>query len=222
MAWPYREYSEVFFGADYKVLRGGSFAVDPVACRGTFRNWDYPIRRQIFAGFRTARDGEAPLRGARAMPVHVDGHLPPDFAAYALREDASAGLTATPKSLPPKWFYDKPAARCSRRSPSCRSTTRPGPSGRSSARRAGADRAASRARHLVELGSGSSDKTRLLLDAMRAAGTLRRYVPVDVSEAALADAGRGWSRDYPGLRPRHGRGLRAPPRVASGDGNRPG
>ncbi|GAA2056252.1 ergothioneine biosynthesis protein EgtB [Catenulispora yoronensis] len=57
-AWPYREYSEVFFGPDYKVLRGGSFAVDPVACRGTFRNWDYPIRRQIFSGFRTARNGE--------------------------------------------------------------------------------------------------------------------------------------------------------------------
>ncbi len=54
-AWPYREYSEVFFGPEYKVLRGGSFAVSPVACRGTFRNWDYPIRRQIFAGFRTAR-----------------------------------------------------------------------------------------------------------------------------------------------------------------------
>ncbi|MGC0318737.1 ergothioneine biosynthesis protein EgtB [Kitasatospora acidiphila] len=60
-AWPYREYSQVFFAgpgqpAEYKVLRGGSFAVAPVACRGTFRNWDYPIRRQIFAGFRTARD----------------------------------------------------------------------------------------------------------------------------------------------------------------------
>ncbi|MFE5025918.1 ergothioneine biosynthesis protein EgtB [Streptomyces sp. NPDC056656] len=57
-AFPYREYSQVFFGPDHKVLRGGSFAVDAVACRGTFRNWDYPVRRQIFAGFRTARDGE--------------------------------------------------------------------------------------------------------------------------------------------------------------------
>jgi iron(II)-dependent oxidoreductase len=55
VAWPYREYSEVFFGPEYKVLRGGAFGVSPVACRGTFRNWDYPIRRQIFAGFRTAR-----------------------------------------------------------------------------------------------------------------------------------------------------------------------
>ncbi|GAA0598672.1 ergothioneine biosynthesis protein EgtB [Streptomyces crystallinus] len=56
VAFPYREYSEVFFGPDHKVLRGGSFAVDQVACRGTFRNWDLPVRRQIFAGFRTARD----------------------------------------------------------------------------------------------------------------------------------------------------------------------
>lgn len=55
-AFPYREYSEVFFGGDYRVLRGGSFGTDPVACRGTFRNWDHPIRRQIFVGFRCARD----------------------------------------------------------------------------------------------------------------------------------------------------------------------
>lgn len=54
--FPYREYSEVFFGPDYKMLRGGSFGADAAACRGTFRNWDYPIRRQIFAGLRLARD----------------------------------------------------------------------------------------------------------------------------------------------------------------------
>jgi iron(II)-dependent oxidoreductase len=54
-AWPYKEYSEVFFGPEYKVLRGGAFSVSPVVCRTTFRNWDYPIRRQIFSGFRTAR-----------------------------------------------------------------------------------------------------------------------------------------------------------------------
>jgi len=52
----------VFFGPEYKVLRGGSFGADPAAVRSTFRNWDYPIRRQIFAGFRTARDG-APAAG---------------------------------------------------------------------------------------------------------------------------------------------------------------
>ena len=59
-AFPYPEYSLVFFGPEYRVLRGGSFGTDAVAIRGTFRNWDYPIRRQIFAGFRCARD---PLPG---------------------------------------------------------------------------------------------------------------------------------------------------------------
>jgi iron(II)-dependent oxidoreductase len=58
--FPYREYSEVFFGPEYKVLRGGSFGTDKAACRGTFRNWDYPIRRQIFAGFRCARTAVEP------------------------------------------------------------------------------------------------------------------------------------------------------------------
>lgn len=54
-AFPYPEYSLAFFGPDYRVLRGGSFGTDAVAVRGSFRNWDYPIRRQIFAGFRCAR-----------------------------------------------------------------------------------------------------------------------------------------------------------------------
>ncbi len=55
-SFPYDEYSKVFFGPEYKVLRGGSWATDPVAMRRSFRNWDYPIRRQIFAGFRCAQD----------------------------------------------------------------------------------------------------------------------------------------------------------------------
>jgi gamma-glutamyl hercynylcysteine S-oxide synthase len=55
-AFPYPEYSSIHFGSDYKVLRGGSWATHPSACRNSFRNWDYPIRRQIFAGFRCARD----------------------------------------------------------------------------------------------------------------------------------------------------------------------
>ena len=55
-AFPYPEYSEVFFGTEYKVLRGGSWATRSGAIRNTFRNWDYPIRRQIFSGFRCATD----------------------------------------------------------------------------------------------------------------------------------------------------------------------
>jgi iron(II)-dependent oxidoreductase len=56
VAHPYREYSEVFFGEDYRVLRGGSWATDPRVASTTFRNWDLPIRSQIFAGVRLARD----------------------------------------------------------------------------------------------------------------------------------------------------------------------
>jgi len=55
-AHPYREYSEVFFGTDYRVLRGGSWATHPRVAGPRFRNWDLPLRRQIFAGFRIARD----------------------------------------------------------------------------------------------------------------------------------------------------------------------
>jgi gamma-glutamyl hercynylcysteine S-oxide synthase len=58
-AYPYREYSEVFFGEDYRVLRGGSWATHPRVKTLTFRNWDLPQRRQIFAGVRLARDIEA-------------------------------------------------------------------------------------------------------------------------------------------------------------------
>jgi gamma-glutamyl hercynylcysteine S-oxide synthase len=57
-SFPYKEYSEVFFGETYRVLRGGSWATHPCAVRTTFRNWDYPIRRQIFAGFRCARSAD--------------------------------------------------------------------------------------------------------------------------------------------------------------------
>ena len=53
-AFPYPEYSEIFFGDGYKVLRGGSWATRPRVARSSFRNWDLPERRQIFAGFRCA------------------------------------------------------------------------------------------------------------------------------------------------------------------------
>jgi iron(II)-dependent oxidoreductase len=56
VAHPYREYSEVFFGDSYRVLRGGSWATDPRVATRTFRNWDLPQRRQIFAGLRLASD----------------------------------------------------------------------------------------------------------------------------------------------------------------------
>src|SRR5438876_690218 len=56
-AFPYAEYSEVFFGEEHRVLRGGSWVTDPLVARPTFRNWDLPQRRQIFSGIRCASDG---------------------------------------------------------------------------------------------------------------------------------------------------------------------
>ena len=55
-AFPYPEYSEVFFGSEHKVLRGASWATSETVARVTFRNWDFPVRRQIFAGLRCASD----------------------------------------------------------------------------------------------------------------------------------------------------------------------
>jgi iron(II)-dependent oxidoreductase len=55
VANPYREYSEPFFGSGYMVLRGGSWATSANVATPTFRNWDYPQRRQIFAGIRVAQ-----------------------------------------------------------------------------------------------------------------------------------------------------------------------
>ncbi|MEJ2541779.1 MAG: ergothioneine biosynthesis protein EgtB [Gemmatimonadota bacterium] len=74
-AFPYPEYSEVFFGEEYKVLRGGSFATRDGAVRSTFRNWDYPIRRQIFSGFRCARDAEPGDVGSRRGPSSGAGNV---------------------------------------------------------------------------------------------------------------------------------------------------
>ena len=64
-AFPYAEYSEIFFGPDYKVLRGGSWATRPAVARGTFRNWDFPVRRQIFSGIRCAAGGAELTGGGR-------------------------------------------------------------------------------------------------------------------------------------------------------------
>jgi L-histidine Nalpha-methyltransferase len=131
--------------------------------------------------------------------IKVTRLLPDDFLAQALRADARAGLTATPKSLPPKWFYDAAGSALFDKITELPEYY-PTNAERAILRaHAGEIAAASRAGTLVELGSGSSDKTRLLLDALRAAGTLRCYVPVDVSEAALTGAAHGLLADYRGL-----------------------
>jgi L-histidine N-alpha-methyltransferase len=129
----------------------------------------------------------------------IDVHLTPDYAARALREDAREGLTASPKWLPPKWFYD------ARGSELFEQITRlpeyyPTRAEREILQtRAGEIAALTKAHTLVELGSGSSEKTRLLLDGLRDHGTLTTFVPMDVSESALRDAADAITADYPTL-----------------------
>jgi len=129
----------------------------------------------------------------------LDIHLTGADADAALRADVRAGLTAARKSIPPKWFYD---ARGSALFEEITALPEyyPTRTERALLERSVAEiAAASGADTLVELGSGSSAKTRLLLDAFRRAGTLRTYVPQDVSEAALREAIDALAREYPGL-----------------------
>jgi len=129
----------------------------------------------------------------------IERHLPPDFLDQALRRDVLTGLTATPKTLPPKWFYDKSGSGLFEQITRLPEYYPTRAEREILARRGGEIAAASGAETVVELGSGSSEKTRLLLDALRATGTLRRYVPVDVSDSALVDAAAALAREYPGL-----------------------
>jgi L-histidine N-alpha-methyltransferase len=131
--------------------------------------------------------------------IRVDVHLEPDAAATALAADVRAGLTASPRTLPPKWFYDDRGSelfdeitRLPEYYPTRTERSILVEHAREIATRTSADT-------LVELGSGTSEKTRLLLDALAAGGTLSRFVPFDVSEQTLRDAAAAVSREYPGV-----------------------
>ncbi|MFF5719084.1 L-histidine N(alpha)-methyltransferase [Streptomyces buecherae] len=129
-------------------------------------------------------------------PFALTRTLPDDATAAALRADVSAGLTAESKWLPPKWFYD---ARGSELFEEITHLSEYYPTRAEReilAARAPAIAAATGARTLVELGSGSSEKTRLLLDALP---DLAAYVPVDVSGSALELAGNALLAERPGL-----------------------
>lgn len=129
----------------------------------------------------------------------LDNHLPADFLSEKLRADVRDGLTAQPKVLPPKWFYDDRGGRLFER------ITQLPEYYLTRAEReiidAHADEIAQRTRAgtLVELGSGYAEKTRLLLTALDGVGTLRRYIPVDVSVTALVEAGEALMAEYPGI-----------------------
>ena len=133
-----------------------------------------------------------------AEPV-IDVHLRPDDLTAALRRDVEVGLTAYPKWLPPKWFYDDRGSelfdqitRVPEYYPTEREREILRREAATIARESGADT-------LIELGSGTSDKTRTLLDAFRAAGRLRRFVPFDVCEGIVRLSAAQLAEEYPGL-----------------------
>ena len=132
--------------------------------------------------------------------IQIDRRLPDRYFEASLRADVLAGLTATPKTLPPKWFYDERGSELFEKI-TLLDEYYPTRAEREILAGAAAEiAAATRAATLVELGSGTADKTTLLLDALRGAGPLAAYVPVDVSESALINAATRIQERYPGLR----------------------
>ncbi len=149
------------------------------------------------------RDGGAHGAGHDAVAVgagfRMDCHLEPSALRDALEADVRAGLSSTEKTLPPKWFYD---ARGSELFTAITELPEYYPTRRERAilqAHATEVAAFSSADTLVELGSGTSEKTRLLLDALQQAGTLRRYVPFDVDETVLAAASAAVADEYPSV-----------------------
>ncbi|MCX5528021.1 L-histidine N(alpha)-methyltransferase [Streptomyces bobili] len=129
-------------------------------------------------------------------PFQITRTLPEDATDAALRADVLQGLTATPKTLPPKWFYDAHGSELFERITELPEYYPTRAEREILVDRAGEIAAATGARTLVELGSGSSEKTRHVIDALT---DLDTYVPVDVSESALTGAGRALIAERPGL-----------------------
>ncbi|MFC7840766.1 L-histidine N(alpha)-methyltransferase [Streptomyces sp. NPDC057382] len=129
-------------------------------------------------------------------PFHLTRTLPEDATDAALRADVRRGLTGSPKTLPPKWFYDAHGSDLFEEITALPEYYPTRAEREILLARSGDIAAASGARTLIELGSGSSEKTRHLLDALT---DLRSYVPVDVSGSALTQAGEALAAERPGL-----------------------
>ncbi len=133
------------------------------------------------------------------MTATMSNYLATDSAARALRRDVRDGLSQTPKSLPPKWFYDSVGSDLFdqiTRLPEYYPTRAEAEILRA---RAAEIAIASGADTLVELGSGTSEKTRILLNALRDGGSLRRFIPFDVDSGVLEAASAAIGHEYPGI-----------------------
>ncbi len=131
--------------------------------------------------------------------ISLDHHLDAGDLAAALRRDVVVGLTATPKTLSSKWFYDDVGCELFEAITTLPEYYPTRAERQILSARAAEIAAACPADTLVELGSGTSTKTTLLLDALVARATLRRFIPLDVSETTLRTAGNRLVASYPGL-----------------------
>ncbi|KUL24754.1 L-histidine N(alpha)-methyltransferase [Streptomyces regalis] len=129
-------------------------------------------------------------------PFLLTRTLPEDATDAALRADVLKGLTSTPKTLPPKWFYDAQGSELFEQITELPEYYPTRAEREILVDRAGEIAVATGARTLVELGSGSSEKTRYVIDALTG---LHTYVPVDVSDSALTQAGHALIEERPGL-----------------------
>jgi L-histidine N-alpha-methyltransferase len=129
-------------------------------------------------------------------PFLLTRTLPEDATDAALRADVQRGLGGTPKTLPPKWFYDAHGSELFEQITELPEYYPPRAEREILIARSAEIAEATHARTLIELGSGSSEKTRYLLDALTG---LHTYVPVDVSESALTQAGHALVAERPGL-----------------------
>jgi L-histidine N-alpha-methyltransferase len=133
------------------------------------------------------------------MTLSLSNHLAADSAYHALRRDVLDGLQQTPKSLPPKWFYDSVGSDLFdqiTRLPEYYPTRAEAEILRD---RSAEIASASEANTLVELGAGTSEKTRQLLDALRDRGSLRGFVPFDVDAGMLSATATAIQSEYPGV-----------------------
>src|SRR5580658_1682356 len=133
------------------------------------------------------------------MAFTIDVHLSPEDARSQMRADALKGLQGAAKSIPPVWFYDERGSRLFEEITQLPEYYPTRAERVLLQRHAGAIADLSKADMLVELGAGACDKTRVLLSALREAGTLARYVPFDVSDEFLRAAAATLSDEFDGV-----------------------